>query len=191
MPEVRLETERLVLRDWHGDADWAAFFAHSNNPSVMRWLGQPMDAAGQAAIRQRVEACAAAHGHCLWLVERKPDGGHLAGEVLGFCGLKRADAPGSTIAGEFEAGWRLREEAWGRGYAKEAAIATLAAGFERFGAEEIFALTVAGNTTSWGLMTRLGMRRRAELDYADSRYEGELRDTIVYSITRDEWAGAQ
>jgi len=187
MAEVRLETERLVLRDWRGDADWIAFVQHTNNSRVMRWLGQPMDAEGQAAMRQRVAACAAAHGHCFWLVERKPDGGHLAGEVLGFCGLKRADAPESTIAGEFEVGWRMREDAWGHGYAKEAAIASLDAGFGRFGADEIFALTVAGNTASWGLMTRLGMRRRAQLDYADSRYEAELRDTIVYSLTRDEW----
>jgi RimJ/RimL family protein N-acetyltransferase len=187
----RHETERLVVRDWEGDADWAAFFRHTNNPRVMRWLGPPMDPAGQAAMRQRIEACAAAHGHCFWLVERKPDGGHLSGEVLGFCGLKRADAPGGTIAGEFEIGWRMREQAWGHGYAKEAAIASLEAGFARFGAGEIFALTVAGNSASWGLMTRLGMHRRAELDYPDSRYEGELRDTIVYAITRDEWTATR
>ncbi len=191
MTGFRLETDRLVLRNWQSDADWAAFFRHTNNPRVMRWLGQPMGDAGQASMRERIGGCAAAHGHCFWLVERKPDGGHLAGEVLGFCGLKRADAPGSTIPGEFEAGWRMREEAWGHGYAKEAATASLAAGFTRFGAEEIFALTVDGNTASWGLMTRLGMHRREELDYPDDRYEGELRDTIVYSITHDDWVATR
>lgn len=187
----RLETDRLVLRDWQSAADWAAFLAHTNTPHVMRWLGGPLDEAGQAALRARIETCASAHGHCFWLVERRADGGHLAGEVLGFCGLKRADAPGSTITGAFEIGWRMREDAWGHGYAREAAAASLEAGFGRFGAGEIFALTVAGNTASWGLMTRLGMRRRAELDYPDGRFEGELRDTIVYSLTRDEWAASQ
>jgi RimJ/RimL family protein N-acetyltransferase len=190
MTGFRLETERLVLRDWQGDADWAAFFAHTNNPRVMRWLGDPLDAGQQAAMRERVTACAAAHGHCFWVVERKPDGGHLAGELLGFCGLKRADAPGSTVTGEFEVGWRFREDAWGRGYAKEAAIASLDAGFGQFGAEEIIALTVDGNSDSWGLMKRLGMRRREDLDYPDDRYAGDLRDTIVYSIARGEWTGA-
>ena len=190
MTGFRLETDRLVLRDWQGEADWAAFFTHTNNPRVMRWLGEPLDAEKQVLMRNRVAACAARHGHCFWLVERKPDGGHLTGEVLGFCGLKRADAPASTIAGEFEVGWRMREEAWGHGYAREAATATLDAGFGRFGAGEIFALTVAGNTASWGLMTRLGMRRRADLDYADDRYAGDLRDTIVYSLARDDWRAA-
>jgi RimJ/RimL family protein N-acetyltransferase len=149
----------------------------------MQWLGGVLDDEGMAAQRARVEQSAAKNGHCFWLVERKADGGHLAGEVLGFCGLKRADAPGSTVTGEFEIGWRLREDAWGKGYAREAAEASLDAGFNRFGADEIVALTVADNTASWGLMKRLGMRRREELDYADDRYDPPWRDTIVYSTS--------
>jgi len=101
--------------------------------------------------------------------------------------LKRADAPGSSVTGAIEAGWRLREDAWGQGYAKEAAIATLDAAFAQFGADEVVALTVAGNTSSWGLMRRLGMRRREELDYVDPRFGEELNPSIVYSIDRQSW----
>lgn len=190
MAEFRLETDRLILRDWRAE-DWPAFFRHTNTPAVMRWLGDLLGEEQQTAMQQRVEACAAQHGHCFWVVERKADGGHLSGEILGFCGLKRADAPGSTVTGEFEIGWRMREDAWGHGYAKEAATVSLRAGFERFGADEIIALTVTGNEASWGLMKRLGMRRREDLDYADARYAPPLRDTIVYSLSRDEWKGSQ
>jgi RimJ/RimL family protein N-acetyltransferase len=188
MAEFRLETARLILRDWR-DEDWPEFFRLTNTPAVMRWLGPAMDADKQAAQRARIEGCAARHGHCFWLVERKADGGHLAGEALGFCGLKRADAAPSPVEGRFEIGWRLREDAWGHGYAKEAALASLRAGFERFGADEIIALTVIKNEASWGLMERLGMRRREDLDFPDDRYPPQLRDTIVYSLSRDEWAG--
>lgn len=187
MAEFRLETERLVLRDWTA-ADWPEFFRVTNTPAVMQWLGGVMGEELQASLRRRVETCTALHGHCFWLVERKPDGAHLSGEALGFCGLKRADAPGSSVLGEFEIGWRLREDAWGMGYAKEAALASLAAGFERFGATQVVALTVTGNEASWGLMKRLGMRRREELDYPDSRFEPPLRDTIVYSLSREDWS---
>lgn len=175
----RHETERLVLRDWH-DADWPRFFEVTNTPAVMRWLGGVLDGEGMAATRTRVESCAAQHGHCFWVVERKEDG-----ELLGFCGLKRADAPGSTVTGMTEIGWRLREDAWGQGYAKEAAMASLALAFGRFGADDVIALTIAENSASWGLMERLGMRRRPELDYPDLRYGPPWRDTIVYSIARD------
>ncbi len=190
MAEFRLETERLVLRDWCGDADWARFFRHTNTPAVMQWLGGILSDDGMAQQRLRVENCNRSHGHCFWLVERRPDGAELAGEMLGFCGLKRADAPDSSVAGEFEIGWRLREDAWGKGYAKEAAQACLGAGFQRFGAQEIYALTVLENAASWGLMKRLGMRRREDLDYVDLRLNAPFRDTITFSIDRAEWGAA-
>ncbi len=183
--DFRLETERLVLRDWR-EADWPRFFAGTNTPGVMQWLGGVLDESGVAAQRARVETCRDRNGFCFWVVERRADG-----EILGFCGLKRADAPGSSVTGTMEVGWRLREDAWGQGYAKEAAIAAIGAGFDRFGADEIVALTVAGNTPSWGLMERLGMTRRPEFDYADARYDPPWRDTIVYTIAADAWRAGE
>ena len=178
MAEVAIQTDRLILRDWR-EGDAAAFFEGTNTPAVMRWLGGVMDDAGKQSLLDRVATCRAANGFCFWIVERKYDGA-----ILGFCGLKRADAPGSSVTGEMEVGWRLREDAWGQGYAKEAATASLDAAFGRFGAEEVVALTVIENTGSWGLMERLGMRRRPDLDYTDPRVEAPLRDTIVYSIDK-------
>lgn len=186
MTEFRVETGRLVLRDWRDDADWEAFFRHTNTPAVMRWLGGVLSADGVAAQRARVETSGARNGHCFWVVERREDG-----EILGFCGLKRTDAPDSPSLGQFEIGWRLREDAWGYGYAREAAAASLDAGFGMFGAEEIIALTVIGNSPSWGLMRRLGMRRREDLDFVDRRIEAPFRDTIVYSIDAAEWEAAR
>jgi len=186
MAEFRLETGRLVLREW-APGDAARFAAVTNTPAVMCWLGGVMEPEGIAAMEARLIGFQQRHGHTFWLVERKADGGHLSGAVLGFCGLKKIDAPGAGFAGEFEIGWRLREDAWGHGYAREAATASLDAGFDRFGADEIFAITVIGNTASWGLMTRLGMRRREELDFVDPRFAPPLCDTITYSIARAAW----
>ncbi|QKG70924.1 GNAT family N-acetyltransferase [Erythrobacter mangrovi] len=182
MAEYRRESDRLILRDWRGDFDWEEFFLVTNTPEVMRWLGGCFDEAGCLKQRERVEACRLRNGFCFWALERKEDGA-----LLGFCGLKRADALGSTVTGQMEIGWRLREDAWGRGYAKEAANAALAAAFGEFGAKEVVALTVADNTASWGLMLKLGMRRREELDYPDERYDHPWRDTVVYSIDRTTW----
>lgn len=182
MTDIAAETARLKLRDWRED-DWPQFFRVTNTPAVMRWLGGVLDADGMARQRERVEACHAANGFCFWAIERKDDG-----ELLGFCGLKRADAPGTTVQGAMEIGWRLREDAWGQGYAKEAASAALDVAFERYEASEVVALTVEGNAASWGLMRRLGMQRREELDYDDLRYEAPWRRSIVYSISRASWA---
>lgn len=186
MPDFRLETDRLVLRNWQ-PGDIVRFAEVTNTPEVMRWLGGVMDSERLAAFEERVLRLHETHGHTFWVVERRADGGDLSGEMLGFCGLKKVDAPGASFLGAFEIGWRLRSDAHGKGYAREAATASLDAGFGLFDAEEIFAITVIGNGPSWGLMRRLGMQRRQELDYADMRFEPPLRHTIVYSIAREAW----
>ena len=186
MAEFRHETERLVLRDWR-EEDWPRFWELTNTPAVMRWLGDEADEATKTGARQRLEDYRRDHGHTFWVCERREDGGHLAGEMLGFCGLKRSNVEGESVFGMMEVGWRLREDAWGRGYAKEAAIASLDLAFDRFGADEVVALTVAGNSPSWGLMERLGMTRREDLDFTDPRWGPDLNPTIVYAITQQEW----
>jgi RimJ/RimL family protein N-acetyltransferase len=187
MTDFRLETDRLVLRNWQ-PGDIARFAEVTNNPEVMRWLGGVMDAERLAQSEARMIGFHESYGHTFWIVERKADGGHLSGEMLGFCGLKKIDAPGASFPGAFEIGWRMRTDAHGKGYAKEAAIASLDAGFGKFGAEDIYALTVIENEASWGLMRRLGMRRREDLDYDDPRFDMPLRRTIVHSIRQVEWA---
>ena len=178
----RHETERLVLRDW-GDEDWPLFWEATNTPSVMRWLGGVCDDEKRAAAQNRLLSYKEEHGHTFWAVERKDDG-----SILGFCGLKRCNQAGGPV-GMMEVGWRLREDAWGKGYAKEAAIASLDLAFARFGAEEVIALTVDGNSPSWGLMERLGMKRREDLDFANDEFDAENPVIIVYSIDADSWNG--
>ena len=45
--EFRMETDRLILRDWRED-DWPIFFQHTNTPNVMRWLAGVMDETAKA-----------------------------------------------------------------------------------------------------------------------------------------------
>ncbi len=47
------------------------------------------------AHANRLEGYRRDYGHTFWLLERKQDGGHLSGEVLGFCGLKRSNVDGA------------------------------------------------------------------------------------------------
>ena len=176
-----IETERLRLRNWReGDAE--SFHIHCNRPSVMRWLGGVQSRARMNEVVERLVRLQEERGHTFWVVERKADGA-----FLGFCGLKIANGRDSKVLGEVEIGWRLREDAWGQGYAKEAATASLDFAFDRLGVERVVALTVDGNASSWGLMKRLGMRRREDLDYIDSRFGEDLNPSIVYSIDRDAW----
>ncbi len=175
-----IETERLILRNWReGDAE--AFDRHTNTPAVMRWLGGVKSREDIYEVAARLRRWQEERGFTFWVVERKADGA-----FLGFCGLKIADDLNGTIFGETEIGWRFREDSWGQGYAKEAACASLDHAFDVLKADRVFAITFNQNEGSWGLMKRLGMRRREDLDYDDPRF-GDLNPTIVYEIGRAEW----
>lgn len=172
-----IETDRLILRGWR-EGDVAPFHAMCTDPEVMRYLGPPMTVADAQAGHDRMAAVQAEHGYCFWAVERKDDGA-----FLGFCGLQ----PGyDFLAGEAEIGWRLRRDAWGRGYAREAAEASLAWGWRNLDVARITAITVPANTVSWGLMERLGMTRYPDEDFDHPRVpdDSPLKRHIVYRIVR-------
>lgn len=186
MTTVVARTARLRLREW-GEQDGELFYAVMNTPAVMRYLGGVQDRATWGAAFERLRSYQRDYGHTFWLVEREGDG-----ELLGFCGLKRVNAPGGDhLAGQFEVGWRLRESAWGQGYAKEAAIASLDLAFGRFGAPHVVALTMGRNAESQGLMKRLGMTRREDLDFTDTRFGPEMNPSIVYRIDAADWPAAR
>jgi RimJ/RimL family protein N-acetyltransferase len=174
-----IETERLRLRNWR-DGDAEQFIRHTNTEAVMRWLGGVRTPERSAETVQVLTGWQEERGYTFWVVERKEDGA-----LLGFCGLKIADDEGTPVEGELEIGWRLREDAWGLGYAKEAAVASLDHAFGALGAERVVALTVEENAPSWGLMKRLGMTRRPDLDYSGPDWaDGPV---IVYMIGKEEW----
>lgn len=182
MAEVAAETARLRLRDWE-DADEQRFYGIMNTPAVMRHLGGVQTPEQWHSAFERIRGFTRDFRHTFWIVEDK-----ASGELLGFCGLKRVNAPGAgELTGMPEIGWRLRESAWGQGIAREAAIASLDLGFSRFGYDRIIALTIPANIESQGLMKRLGMARRSDLDFTDERFGPEVNPQIVHEMKSADW----
>ena len=186
MANIAAETARLRLREW-GNGDRDDFYAIMNTPSVMAHLGGVQTPEGWGAAYQRIAGFTRDFGHTFWIVEDQ-----ASGEILGFCGLKRVNAPGThDLTGQMEIGWRLRESAWGKGIAREAAIASLDLAFSRFAAPHVIAITTAGNLASQRLMERLGMARRADLDFTDTRFGPELNPQMIWRIDAADWPAAR
>ncbi|MET0365379.1 MAG: GNAT family N-acetyltransferase [Sphingobium sp.] len=176
-----LTTRRLALREWRdGDDDHAAAM---QTPAVLRWLqDENMPVRRPGSVVERMRAMQEEHGHSFWVVERQDDAA-----FLGYCGLKRVDAEGTSLTGAFEIGWSLAEEHWGHGYATEAAQAALDRAFTVHDAPFVVAFTVAENIASWRVMKRIGMERRGELDFHDPAFSDALNPTIVYRIDKEQW----
>lgn len=174
-----IETERLILRAWD-DADLDAVLAMGSDERVMAYLGplqSPADArdliAGQI-VNQSL------FGHCFWPVERRSDQ-----RLIGLCGLNPGPAD-TPLDGMVEIGWRLAYDAWGQGYAFEAASACLQWGWDRLDVPAIGAMTVAANARSRTLMERLGMTRLADGDFDHPALgpDDPLRPHLTYRIER-------
>jgi len=155
-----IETERLIIRPWR-ESDRAEYLASCNTEVVTANLGGPARVEDIDASLARISKCQEDNGFCFWAVERKSDG-----LFLGYCGLKRSNLPETPFEDDVEIGWRLREDAWGHGYASEAAEAVLAWAWENLDAPRVVSFTIPANRASQRVMERIGMERRTDLDFA-------------------------
>jgi RimJ/RimL family protein N-acetyltransferase len=178
--ETVAETERLRLRTWDVP-DRVEYARHLNTPAVGHFVGGVQSDEELNAAFERLEGYHRDTGHTFWVVERKSDGA-----LLGFCGLKIANVPGTPVHGELEIGWRLREDVWGQGYAKEAAQAALDWAWTNLDAPRVVSFTIPANERSRGLMERLGMTRREDLDFSHPHFAADhpLSGHITYVIER-------
>lgn len=173
-----IETPRLRLRI-PVPTDRAALHAMWADPEVMALLGPVKDAAGSDATLAKHDRYRR-EGLGFWSVELIDDGA-----VIGFCGLKRGDAP-HPIAGEVETGWLIARPYWRRGYAEEATRAAIGWGWAHFNVSRIVAITAAINGKSRALMTKIGMRHLTEGDFNHALFavEDPRRHTVTYAINR-------
>lgn len=182
MTTAVLITPRLVLRRI-GEGDLDAHMTLLNTPAVMRHLGGVQPRAVIATKHARTQALWECGGFGFMMMWERE-----TGELVGHCGMKRVDHPLAPNPGDHEIGWLVREDRWRKGYAYEAMRPVLDWGFVTHAAPRIVALTCQSNVGSWRLMEKLGMLRRAELDFSDP---AEPEPFIQYAITRSQWETQQ
>ena len=177
MPDPFLRTDRLLLRPWRED-DLEPFAALNADPAVMEHFASPLGRPESDAFVARIMAHFAREGFGFWAVEAPG-----VAPLVGLVGLARPafEAPFTPCV---EIGWRLAREHWGKGYATEAARASLRYGFEQLSLDEIVAFTVPGNVRSRAVMERIGMTRSADDDFDHpSLPEGHrLRRHVLYRV---------
>ncbi|MEI9913064.1 MAG: GNAT family N-acetyltransferase [Bacteroidota bacterium] len=74
-------------------------------------------------------------------------------EFIGWCGLKYRPEQN-----EVDLGYRFKQSSWGKGYATEAAFASIKYGFEKLNLSRIIGRAVPGNTGSLKVLEKCGMQ---------------------------------
>lgn len=164
-----IETARLRLRHFTPD-DAQALFDVFRLPEVARWsgTGTPMTDVSEAVARiERMPARAGEHPATGVFATERLDTGAFIGSTL----LVPLTSSAGVDRSDFEVGWHLHPDAWGHGFATEAASALLARGFAA-GMSEIYAVTDPDNVRSQAVCVRLGMD---DLGLASTWYDSELR----------------
>jgi ribosomal-protein-alanine N-acetyltransferase len=87
-----------------------------------------------------------------------------------------------------ELGYWIGVPHWSRGYATEAAQATVEFAFRRLGLNRVYAYHFTTNPASGRVLQKIGMqlegtRRR------HTRKWGEFLDSDMYAVLRDDWSG--
>jgi RimJ/RimL family protein N-acetyltransferase len=195
---VLLETRRLLLCSW-SEEDAAVLLALSRDPEVMRYFPAPATPEQVARLVSRADEALASGGPGLYAVHTRPTepGGS---RCTGFVGLMvpRFEAPfiaEARAAGVpcVEVGWRLRRDAWGRGYATEAARESLRHAFEDLALPEVVSFTAVANEPSRAVMRRLGMHHDAAGDFDHPLLEPghPLQRHVLYRLTAEEWRSSR
>lgn len=163
------DTDRLVIRELSLD-DAPFILELVNEPSWLRFIGdrgvRDLDGA-RAYLQNGPLAMYARHGFGLYKVELKEDG-----TPMGMCGLiQRQSLPDADI------GFAFFPRFWGRGYAREAALAVLSYGRTKLGLKRILAIVNPDNDSSIKLLERLGFQFQRMM-----RMPGEATDVRLFEL---------
>lgn len=166
-----LQTERLEIRPFVED-DAAFIVELVNDPGWLRFIGdknvRSLDDA-RRYLREGPIAMVDRHGHGLACVERRSDG-----VAIGMCGLIRR-----ATLDDVDLGFAFLPAARGQGYAREAAAAALAFGFDALRLPRIVAITDLDNLASARVLEAVGLRFERVLEA-----EGEKQALRLFAIER-------
>jgi [ribosomal protein S5]-alanine N-acetyltransferase len=145
---IIIETDRLILRTFTIE-DATLLYQLNLDPEVIRYTGDPIKdiAHAKEVLEQIILPQYVLYNHGRWAVHTKP-----GLEFIGWCGLKARPE-----RNEIDLGYRFIKQAWGKGYATEAAFACIKYGFEKLYLPRIVGRAMPGNLGSLRVLEKCGM----------------------------------
>jgi RimJ/RimL family protein N-acetyltransferase len=193
--EPVLVTDRLALRQFT-PADAGNLLDLDGDPAVMRFLTGTTRTLAEIESQVLPGFLAYYQQHenfGFWAADTRSDG-----QFIGWFGLRPVTPAATAIehwpdsAGDTSVvslGYRLRQTAWGRGYATEGARALVSRAITELGVEEIVATTMAVNTGSRRVLEKAGLAytRTVYLDFPDPLPGNEHGD-VEYRLHRRDYS---
>lgn len=173
---VYFETSRLIFRDWT-EEDLDDFRKMNSDSQVMEHFPNILSNAQTDSLYKKIQDEFKQYGYGLYAVETKD-----INEFIGFIGFHWANIE-LEFAPFVEIGWRLKKEAWGKGYATEGAMKCLSHGFNCLGFNEVYSFTSKVNVRSENVMKKIGMSKKLEFNHPNIDHSSILCKHVLYHIT--------
>jgi len=174
----RLETERLILREWR-ESDSKDLYEYASNELVgpnAGWKPHKNEAESNEIIKMFIE------GQCVYAIELKSES-----KVIGGIGMHER-TPDLTLKDlkQREIGYVLNPSYWGNGYIPEAVNYLIKYGFNEMGLDQIWCGHYKENMKS----KRVNEKCRSKYQFKrveDIKLLGEEKEVYYYSIHRDTY----
>ena len=185
--DVFLETDRLVLRRLTM-ADVDNLVDLDGDPDVMHFITGGRPTPRDEILREDLPAFLDYYqrfaGYGFWAAIEKS-----TGDFLGWFHFRPQEG---RPPDEVELGYRLRQSAWGKGYATEGSRALIRKGFTEFGVQRVIAETMAVHVASQRVMEKAGLSLTRTFHQPwPYPIEGDEHGDVEYALTKAEWERQQ
>lgn len=179
-----LSTERLVLRELAPEDLDALHLIYGDDRNREYFPEKGLSRERVAEIIKKCQERYKTNGFGFWATILRE-----TNELIGFVGINIFDyfVP---FEPKTEVGWVIDWRHAGKGYATEAAMASMRLGFDKFGMEEIVAITAVSNWPSRRVMEKLGMKYDPDGDFDHIKAEKghPLARCVLYRLKKHEAA---
>lgn len=175
-----IDTNRLHLRMYRED-DAESLYAYACDPDVGPHAGWKPHESPEEALRIIREIFIPAEA---WAIIKKEDE-----QLIGSISLEedRFRPEGNSR----EMGYSLAKKCWGNGYMTEAALSVLKFAFMEMELDQVGICTSPANVRSQHVIKKCGFVYEGTIRRALKEYTGNMRDSMVFSMTREEWKEKQ
>lgn len=174
-PGYIFQSARLGFRNWN-DSDTEKLFSINSDPVVMKYFPSIATRIQTEEFIDRMRKSFSEKGFCYFAVDTIGDG-----NFIGFTGLME-----QTYEADFtpciDIGWRLRQDAWDRGYATEGATRCLSYAFDVIKLDTVYATAPIVNIKSENVMQKIGMKKIKEFIHPRLAEHAHLRNCVLYQI---------
>ncbi|MEZ0446639.1 GNAT family N-acetyltransferase [Cellulomonas sp. ICMP 17802] len=184
--DTYLATDRLTLRPFTAD-DADLLIELDSDPAVMRYLSGGEPTAPELVRERDLPSILAGYDRWdgdfgLFAAHEKDDDAFVGW----FCLRPERGGPRDEV----ELGYRLRQDAWGKGYATEGSRALVDKAFSELDVRVVWGATMALNLASQNVMEKVGMTVAESLDTPEDMLmvEGSELGGFRYEITKEKWA---